>query len=254
MIIFHKNAYARDTVQTSPGGLHFRYGLGFWESVYYNGHMLRHLDAHLDRLFRSLDLFQIPYAKTPFEDVAQDLLARAGLAGNTARVDIAYPVSSFDERAQPLVTAEPWEPDNSRIYELAVFPWHHASFLGAHRSMGAAHVALAQRQAQSIGCDASVITDTAGRVLEASSLSLLFSDGKSFFAPAGEYAPASVALDRAAGILPIRPREIRLNAIGEFRHAYVLGSLVGMRPVRRIGETAFEIDERNCELATLRVL
>lgn len=254
MIFFHQGAYAEDRLQVGPDELHFRYGAGFFETLYYNGHMLRHLDAHLERVFRSMDQFQIAYAKAPFEEVVAELLQRNGLAGRTARVNIFYPLSSFEDRAQPLIQVSPWRPDSERAYSLSIYPRRHDSYLAAHKSMNYLHNLLAKRHARQQGRDDALLADSAGNVLETSACAILFSDGAGFFAPKAEHVLESIALARASGTLPIRRRTIRLAELPAFRHAYVLNSLIGMRPVTRIGEQRYEPDEKSCELATLSIL
>ena len=254
MIFHYKGAFATDVFQASPDALYIRYGVGFFETLYYNGHMLRHLDAHLERLFRSLEHFQIAFAKAPHEEIVSALLQRNGLAGKTARVDIFYPVADFEEKAQPLIQVSPWRPDPSRAHSLIPYPWRHDSHLSGHKSMSHMHHVLAKRHARQQDCDDALLTDFSGQVLETSACALLFFDGANYFSPESGNMPESVALARAAGTLPIRRKPIRLADLTEFQHAYVLNSLIGMRPVWRIGEIIYETDEKSCELATLRIL
>jgi len=254
MIFYYKGEYVADGWQVSPDDLHARFGVGFFETLYYSGQMIRHLDAHLERVFRSMDHFQIAYAKAPWEEIVAELLKRNGLAGETAKVNIFFPVADFNRRVQPLIQVNPWLPEPERTYRLCVYPRHHESYLSSHKSMNYMHNMLAKRHADQQGSDDALLTDPAGQVLETSACAILFSDGTGFVAPQSEHALESVALARAAGSLPIRRRSIHLAELPEFRHAYVLNSLIGMRPVTRIGDTDYEPDEKNCELATLRIL
>ena len=254
MIFYYKDEYVADGWLVSPDDLHVRFGVGFFETLYYSGQMIRYLDAHLERVFHSMEQFQIAYAKAPWEEVVAELLRRNGLEGGTAKVNIFYPVADFGQRAQPLIQVSPWQPESGRTYRLAVYPWHQTSYLSGHKSMNYMHNVLAKRHARQQGRDDALLADSAGQVLETSACALLFSDGTGFAAPKSDFILRSVSLARAAGALPIRHRAIRLAELPEFRHAYVLNSLIGMRPVTSIGDTAYEPDEKSCELATLRIL
>ncbi|MFO7595606.1 MAG: aminotransferase class IV [Desulfocurvibacter africanus] len=254
MIFYYKGEYVADGWRVSPDDLHVRFGVGFFETLYYSGQMIRYLDAHLERVFHSMEQFQIAYAKAPWEEVVAELLQRNGLAGGTAKVNIFYPVADFGQRAQPLIQVSPWQPESGRTYRLAVYPWHQTSYLSGHKSMNYMHNVLAKRHARQQDRDDALLTDSAGQVLETSACALLFSDGSGFVAPKSDFTLRSVSLARAAGALPIRHRPVRLAELPEFRHAYVLNSLIGMRPVTSIGGTAYEPDEKSCELATLRIL
>lgn len=255
MIFYYRDAFIDDTLDVAPEEFHFRYGLGFFETLFYNGHMLRHLELHLERLFGSMETFGLPYAKAPFEEIVVELVERNGLNGDKARVNIFYPVRDVDSKAKPLVGIAPWKDNPEQACFLTIYPWHHLSYLNAHKSMNYMHYSLARRFAQHRQCDDALLTDSAGHILETSTCALLFSrDGKNLEAPASKFALGSVALKLASAVLPVREKPLHLDDLPDFKHVYVLNSLIGMRPVRRIGETLYELDPATCELGTLKIL
>jgi 4-amino-4-deoxychorismate lyase len=68
------------------------------------------------------------------------------------------------------------------------------------------------------------------------------------------YKLPSTSLSLAGTVHSLIRKKITLNEIGRFRHAYILNSLIGMRPVVTIGETAFVPDEASCAPVTAVVL
>jgi 4-amino-4-deoxychorismate lyase len=254
MTFYYRSEFRRGGIEIAPHELHFRCGLGFFARLFHNGHMLRHLDAHLARLYQSLEAFQLPYRKAPMADIIDELLRENGLFECPARVEIFYPVVDLAEAAEPLITVAKHEVQPDACYELGVFPWPHQSFLNQYGSMSAMHAPLAQRFAQEQGFDDVVLTDTSGTVLEAAAASLLFSDGRSYVAPRSTYTVRRVAMDRAVSVLPVREEPLRVSSLGGFSHAFLLNAVIGMRPVLRIGDMRFEADEAACELATLAIL
>lgn len=253
MIVYQDGQIVEGGMVVNPTDLLFSHGLGFYETLLHNGHMLRHLEPHLRRLFHSLELFGIPYVKAPFEDVVTELMNRNLLMGTPARVTIVYAVRDMRQKTMPVIYVKAQEeaPD---AYSLGVYPRFEQSYLQAHRTLSDMHLCLAIMHAVSQGMDGALMLDEDGFVRDSTLGGLLFSDGKGFYRPKTEHALPYIALDRAEGVLPIRSRQLSLDEAMAFPHAYVLSTLMGMRPVVRIGEAEFEPDLKSCDLASLKIL
>ena len=61
MISFYKNEFLDDKLSVDVNSPAFKYGVGFFETIAYNGKVICHLDKHLKRIIHSLDTYQIKY-------------------------------------------------------------------------------------------------------------------------------------------------------------------------------------------------
>jgi 4-amino-4-deoxychorismate lyase len=191
-----------------------------------------------------------------FETVILDVLRENQLHRICARINIYYAITSKASAATPLVAAYPYTPDTQRVYRLDNSSLRHDSHLCAHKSMNYMHYFITRTAAEKRGFDDAVLVDRDGAIREATTAALVFHDGERYFTPDVENPFPSVSLEIAKSILPISnvvqvPSKPAI--LGKYRHAYVLNSLIGMRPVIQIGETEFEPDEAGCTQVTRSV-
>ncbi len=248
MTHFYNNRYDKGGVPLETGSPAFRFGTGFFETMLYNGKRLMHCERHVKRIHASLDHFCIPYQSVYFEEVIYLLLEKNKLTGEPARINIFYPVAG--EMTQPVVTAAPYSPNPKRTYRLSICPDHHVSSLNQHKTMAYMFFNHAHAQAIAQGYDDSLLLDFSDNVLETTTASLLFSKDCEFYEPDTAYKLPSLTLAMARELLDIKPRPIALAELSFMDHAYVLNSLVGMRPVKRIGHVEFAMDEASCSGVT----
>lgn len=252
MIHFADGTLNSGPVALDPASPGFRYGAGFFETLYYNGSRLCYLDAHLDRLLGSLRAHGIPYQGVDFEAVIDSVLAANRLDTSPARVNIVYPVGA--DEARPVILAAPHEPHPYKAYRLCICEERHVSTLNAHKTTSYMFFNLALRQARARGFDDAALFDFDDRILESTTGALLFKKNGEYFQPHTRYKLPSTALALAGTVLPILSKPISLGDLEQYRHAYILNSLIGMRPVVAIGETAFIPDEAACEAPTRLIL
>ena len=252
MIHYHDNGYTLEGVRLDPASPAFRYGAGFFETLYYNGREVCHLDLHLDRILSSLRAYGVAYAAVDFEEVIEQILNRNGLTGQTARVNIFYPIEG--EQASPVVTAAPHDAKPYKAYRLCVCEDRHVSTLNGQKTMSYMFFHLALRQARARGFDDAALFDLEDNLLEATTGALVLKKDRQFVCVDSPYRLPSTALSLATGVLDILPVRLPLEELASFRHAYILNSLIGMRPVVSIGEVAFVPDDDTCKPVTDRVL
>jgi len=245
MIHYCKGEYGRDGICLDPTAPAFRYGTGFFETICHNGRSLCHLDRHLDRLLHALRAFGIEYETIDFPEVIDQVINRNGLQGKPARVNIFYPVEA--DMAHPVVLAAPHVPKPYKAYRLCICNDRHVSTLNAHKTTNYMFFNLAMRQAAARGFDDAALIDFEGNLLESTIGALVFEKGGEYFCTDSAYRLASTTLDIAREVLDITPRVIRGDDLEKYRHAYILNSLIGMRPVVTIGEMAFVPDAEVCE-------
>lgn len=252
MIHFYKGKYCFEGVMLDPSQPGFRYGVGFFETICYNGSRVCHLDLHLDRLFHALRAYEIPHAGENFPEIIDQLLNRNGLAGKPARINIFYPVEEPEARA--VVTAVPFEAKPYKAYRMCRCKDHHISTLNGHKTTSYMFFHLAMKQARARGFDDAALTDFDGGLLESTTGALLFSGEEGFVEPQTDWKLPSVALGLARTVLDVTARPVTVDDLPHYRHAYILNSMVGMRPVVAIGETAFVPDEEACRKVSGLVL
>jgi len=252
MIHYFKNEYSREGLSLDPAAPAFRYGAGFFETIYYNGSRLCHLDIHLDRLLGSLRAYQIKYETIDFESVIRQVINRNGLEGETARVNIFYPIES--DSAHPVILATSHEPKPYKAYRLCICTDHHVSSLNAQKTTSYMFFHLAMKKALARGFDDVALIDFDNALLEASTGAIVLEKEGDFFQMDSPYRLPSTALTVAETVLEILPTTVTLDALPAYRHAYILNSIIGMRPIVAIGETAFVPDEEACRKVTEMVI
>ncbi|MDD3312078.1 aminotransferase class IV [Pseudodesulfovibrio sp.] len=252
MIHYRNGEHHSGGVVLDPAQPAFRYGAGFFETLYHDGSRALHLEAHLDRLFHSLRDCDVAYEAVDFERVIGQVVERNGLAGRPARVNIFYPVEG--PTARPVVLAAPHEPRPDRMYRLCRCRDHHLSSLNAMKTTSYLFFHLALKRARARGFDDAALTDFDGNLLETTTGALLLAGEDGFVEMDTPYRLPSIALGLARTVLDARPAVVNVDDLPRYSHAYVLNSLVGMRPVVAIGETAFVPDESACRRVTGLVL
>ena len=254
MIYYYRGSYIRDKLALDIGGPAFRFGAGFFETLFYNGGTICHLDAHTARITESLETYQIPYETIDFAQVITRVLRQNKLTGRPSRINIYYLIETAPAPASPLIAARPCSVDENRTFRLSVSPRHHLSHLCAHKTTNYMHHYLALADARRREFDDALLTDRTGRVLETCTASLVFSDGTYLFTPAAEERLPGIALKIAGSVLSVSEIAIRLKDLPEFRHAYVLNSIIGMKPVILIDDVAYPADRGTCLPVTRRIL
>ncbi len=252
MIHYHKGKYSPEGVVLDPSQPAFRYGAGFFETVYFNGSRVCHLDLHLDRLFHALRAYNIRHEAVNFPVVINQLLDRNGLTARPARINIFYPME--EPEARPVILAVPHEAKPYKAYRLCRCKDHHLSSLNEHKTTSYMFFHLAMKQARARGFDDAALTDFDNNLLEATTGALLLAGEKGLIEPATPYKLPSIALKLARTVLDIAARPVNVDDLPHFNHAYILNSIVGMRPVVAIGETAFVPDGEACRKVTELVL
>lgn len=234
---------------TVPG---FRYGAGFFETVYYNGDALCHLDLHLDRLLGSLRVHGMPHHAVNFEKIIHTVLERNSLGDSPARVNIIYPAANVE--SLPVILASPYESQPYKAYRLCVCEDRHVSTLNAHKTTSYMFFHLAWQQAKARGFDDAALFDFDNHLLEATTGAILLKKNGDYVQTLTPYKLPSTALALAGNVIDIVSKPIGLDSLDEYRHAYLLNSLIGMRPIVALGETAFVPDEEPCEAVTKFIL
>lgn len=260
MIFFHDGTYHEGGLTLDVEGEALRYGFGVFETLYWDGAAVCRLPEHLARAHASLEALGADCARCDFAGVVPGVALRNGLARRPGRVNLLFPVQ--DGRAVPVVCAAPYDPPApDKALRLALSPRPLHSWLGAHKTMNHLFYHLEHQDALRQGMDGAALASPDGYLLEAATAALVFSDHGRLVTPAppgaGDASPGilpSVALSCVAEALDVAARPIRLEDLGRLSHAWALNSLMGLRPVARIGGFRFAPEFGPCEAASRRIL
>jgi len=252
MIHYHNGTYSREPVPLDPAAPAFRYGAGFFETICYNGKKICHLHTHLDRLLHSLRAYRITHETIDFEPVIQQVLNRNGLEGAPARINIFYPIENPE--AHPIVMAVPYEPKPYKAFRVCLCKDRHVSTLNSVKTTSYMFFYLALKQARARGFDDAALTDFDNSLLETTTGAILLEKDGDFVEMDTRFKLPSTSLSLARRVLDIIPRTVTIDDLPQYRHAYLLNSMIGMRPIVAIGETAFVPDEEACRKVSELVL
>ena len=248
MIHFSKGRFHQGGVELDPTQPAFRFGAGFFETILWNGRKPCHLDLHLDRIFHSLRAHGFSYETVDFLPIIQKLVEANRLADEFARINIFYPAE--EPEAHPVVLAAPYEAKPYKAYRLCMCADRHISPLNAHKTTSYMFFNLALKLARSRGFDDAALTDFDDALLESTTGALLLERGGELAEMDSPYRLESTTLKLARTVHDIAPKKVALDDLPSYRHAYLLNSLIGMRPVVAIGEIAFVPNEDRCAPVT----
>ena len=252
MIHYHMGQYSREGVALDPAAPAFRYGAGFFETICYNGTKVCHLHRHLDRLLHSLRAYNIEHETIDFPEVIRQVINRNGLDGQFARINIFYPIE--EPQAHPVVLAAPFEHKPYKAYRLCICNDKHISTLNAQKTTSYMFFHLAFKQARAKGFDDTALFDFDNNLLESTTGAILLRKNGDYVELDTPWKLASTSLKLAKKVLDIKAEAVTLDDLPQYRHAYLLNTLIGMRPIVAIGETAFVPDEESCRKVTELVL
>ncbi|MFV0421992.1 aminotransferase class IV [Oleidesulfovibrio sp.] len=244
----------------------FRFGVGFYETLLYNGRHLVNAAAHLSRISASMQTFTLPFEPVDLYAATEMLLDHLSLRNQMARINVFYTLeqpprqkaqtksSATDLLMVPTVTAAPYTPPPadktfSLTYARAVI----SSALHAHKTTNHMLHYIERQHAQQQSFDDAILVAHDGTILETTTAALLFFDGLRFTNSHTTYRLASTAEALAANLLDITSAPSTPEYLSKKKHAYVLNSLMGMRPVGRIGDHTFTPDFDTCNEVTRHI-
>lgn len=250
-MIYYRNGQLHEGgIRQDIGSPAFRFGAGVFETLLYNGRNLCRLPAHLARARRSLEYFGLAEEEAPYEEAVAAVLRANGLTECPARVNIFFPAEDESGTVVPVIAAVPYEPLPDRTFRLALASGAAQHPYFAHKSMNAMFHWTERRSAQVLGYDDAVLMQQGGVLLETTTAALVFGDGTNLCTPNSADRLESTALAAAREVTPIHGCTVRVGTAGGFRHAYVLNSLMGMRPVVWLNGVEYAPDEATCARLT----
>lgn len=250
MIHYRDGAWHDGPVPMDPTGEAFKFGVGFFETLLYNGERIMHPGLHEERLQNSLRAFGIACKLPDINAVCTEAALRNGLEGREARVNVFCPVEHG--RAEPVILAAPFERPEGPL-RLRVHPDPVVNPMAGHKSMNYFFHLAAHRSTMDSGFHDAVLVTPNEEVLETCFAALVFRRGEQFVTPGGPGRLPSTALAVAGGVIDIRPEYVTLD-LRDFDACYSLNTLGGMMPVELLGDRRFDVDRETCRTVSAAII
>ncbi|WP_027361515.1 aminotransferase class IV [Halodesulfovibrio aestuarii] len=252
MTYYKAGTYYNDGVTLNIAAPSFRFGAGVFETILFNGKNLCFFNQHLDRMESSLEKLGFVVPQLDYAEIAMNVVDRCGLSNQFARVNI-FALIDENDMVDPIIAAAPYTPQPDKRYRVCTVTDGVQHPLLSHKTMNYMYNWLQRRSAIQKGYDDAVLLSRDNLITETTTAALLFGDGERFCLPGGKMRLPSIALEAARSILPIYECSVRSYSVGNFRYAYMLNSLIGMRPVTAINGTMFMPDEHGCKAVTEKI-
>lgn len=242
IVWFNGDFLEEDAVRITPSDRGFLYGDGCFETLRADDSHIHHLEEHIERLQAGLATLSIAIPEFKWQTVLRRLLELNGLAKSTARIRIVA-TRGRDNASSLLANAEPYNPPDETEYREG---WSlHVSdvftpFQAEIKSVSYLSYLLARRQCPP-GFNDAILIDRDGNIAETSTASLLVFSNEHWLYPDTRFQLNGIARHMAIEImremnLAVKATRISQEVLRQAEAVWALNSLVGVLPVRRIGE------------------
>ena len=242
MIVYKNGEYIKEN--TAPT-LTAKYGLGFFETILYNGERLCHMKRHLNRLKSSLTEYGYEYPETDCEKAAAEIIKLNNLTDGEARVNI-YAEINAEGKTELSITAQAYS-GLKDSYTLNIYNRHQESHLNEHKSMNWAHFYLAFDRALKGGYDNALLVNRKNEIFEAATASLLLKNGDKFVTTPPANRLQGTALGIASEVIEIEEKQLYIWDLDNYENCFILNSLIGARTVSRVSVFTFESDNKTAD-------
>lgn len=242
----------RSQAAISPFDHGFLYGYGVFETLRsYSGRFFR-LSAHLERLYRSLEMLQIklPLPAPELEAALYRLIEANGLPATSGRVRLTVSAGAAEAAPEPaptratlFIAARPHVPIPAARYEkgyraITVSPGSNRfSFLSRVKSCNYLNFLLASREAHAQGCDEALLLNDRGCLVEGSATNLFLVREGRLVTPDLDSGPLpgitrGVVIEIASHSgLAAAEREINYAELKEVQEAFLTSSVLEIMPL-----------------------
>lgn len=214
----------------------FSFGIGVFETMsVYNGRCVM-LDRHMARLFHGLEVLGIQ--STIDRESVEEHVSDGNLDGRVLKVEVSEKNVIFSDRINPYD-----ENMYSRGFamNISTVRRNETSPLTYIKSLGYGDSILEKRRSRKDGFDEPLFLNSHGEVCEGATSNIFFSRNRKLFTP-----------DVGCGLLPGTVRSFILDDFGaeecrisvddldSFDGCFVSNSVIGIMPVRSIGDITFD--------------
>ena len=222
-----------------------QYGEGVFETIRIKQGIPEYLDLHLARLKKGARIIRLTIPEVDYESLIRKLLKQNKINEKLARVKI---ILSNGESPHFCLISEQFHPRDRSNYSNGVklstgkHPYCGSEIARIKSICRLPYMKLRQKAARK-GCFDCLLTTYKGEILESTVANLFIWDGKSFFIP-------PVSSYRLHGIMErvvvkevkrsgfsVCQKNIRLKGLSSRKGIFLTNSLIGVLPVRSVGNT-----------------
>ncbi len=242
MIIYHNGNYIKNNEYVfNVNNLHFKYGMGFFETLLYNGLNICYLEKHVSRLESSLKDFGFKVFSESYGLIIKELLSVNKLLSKNAKINI-YALIVDNKKYEILIKCEQYVSPGTNPVELIISPHIHLSYLNRYKTINNMHFYLAKQFSEMYKKHDSVLCDFNNNILECTSSSLVFYDGENFYTSKSSNRLKSISLEIIKERFGLNEINIHKDSTEKYKNVFIVNSLTGCLPVSKINNTEFKID------------
>ncbi len=235
------------------------YGDGFFTTMRSEKGKIFFFEEHLERLKYCCDCFKIRFPERLNEkEIFRKLISLNGLEDSVAAVKVMITRGSLkEEKGLPYGETPTWiifakryhipeEKYNEGFY-LVPFKLKRSTPLAFYKSLNYLYNMWAKDYAVNLGADDSILIGYDGYVKETSTGAIIFRKDGLWFTPYGDDILPSITLKMLRRVwsergIKIKEKNVTVEELKESEQIFVLNSLIGVMPVRRIEERVFKKD------------
>lgn len=220
-------------------------GDGLFETLLAVDGVVPHLAAHLDRMAAGCETLNLPFAR----DEAERLCHQAAPAEGRFAVRLTLTAGSggrgLDRPAAPVVrllaTAAPAAPVTTpAALVVAEVRRNEGSPASRLKTLSYLDNVLARAQARAAGADEAVMLNNRGEIACAGAANLFWLEGDRWFTPRLDCGVlAGITRARVMALTPVEEVGAGIEALHRAEAVVLTNSLIGVRPVSRIGARTF---------------
>lgn len=222
-------------------------GDGLFETLLAVDGSVPHLSAHLDRMAAGCETLNLPFTR----DEAERLVRKAAPAAGRFAVRLTLTAGSggrgLDRPAAPSIrlfataaTSEPVTTPASLI--VALVRRNEGSPVSRLKTLSYLDNVLARAEARAAGVDEAVLLNNRGEIACAGAANLFWVEGGRLFTPRLDCGVlAGITRARLMALEAVEEVAAGVEALGRAEAVFLTNSLIGVRPVSRLGERVFEM-------------
>lgn len=225
-------------------------GDGLFETLLAVDGSVPHLSAHLDRMAAGCEVLNLPFEG----DEAGRLVREAAPAEGRFAIRVTLTAGSggrgLDRPAAPIVrlfaTAAKSEPVTTPASLIvASVRRNEGSPVSRLKTLSYLDNVLARAQARAAGADEAVLLNNRGEIACAGAANLFWVEGGRLFTPRLDCGVlAGITRARLMTLEAVEEVAAGVEALGRAEAVFLTNSLIGVRPVSRLGERVFEVNSR----------
>ena len=225
-------------------------GDGLFETLLAVDGSVPHLSAHLDRMAAGCETLNLPFTRDEAERLVREAAPAAGRFAVRLTLTAGSGGRGLDRPAAPSIrlfaTAAKSEPVTTPASLIvASVRRNEGSPVSRLKTLSYLDNVLARAQARAAGADEAVLLNNRGEIACAGAANLFWVEGGRLFTPRLDCGVlAGITRARLMTLEAVEEVAAGVEALGRAEAVFLTNSLIGVRPVSRLGERVFEVNSR----------